>query len=206
MRTLLYTLTALLLVSSLGCKPDDKGKTPKTPEKTTETKKAPDAKKAPEKKAPEKKAPETKAPEGTQWVASATYGVKFRVPDDWNVKKEEDGISATDSDETTTVVLVGSQSTGTIQAAINDVKKKVQFKDAKLDKVSDIVLSGLPGQEVRGTAVIKKQDLDQEIQFIAYNVRVGKKSAVTMMIFSEAEMYEAKREIIEGLAKTLTKS
>jgi hypothetical protein len=28
---------------------------------------------------------------------------------------------------------------------------------------------------------------------------------VTMMIFSEAEMYEAKKEIIEGLAQTLTK-
>ncbi len=205
MRTLLWTLTSLFLVLSLGCKPDAKT-TPKTSTKTTEVKKTPEVKKAPEvKKTPEKKDPEANAPEGTQWVASTTYGVKFRVPDDWNIKKEEDGISATDSDDTTTVVLIGSKSTGTIQAALNDVKKKVQFKDAKLDKVTDTVLGGLPGQEVRGTAIIKKTDLDQEIQFIAYNVRVGQKSAVTMMIFSEAEMYEAKKEIIEGLAKTLTK-
>ena len=47
--------------------------------------------------------------------------------------------------------------------------------------------------------------MDQEIQFIAYNVKIGKK-AVTVMIFSEAEMYEAKKEIIDGIAQTLTKA
>ena len=146
------------------------------------------------------------ASEGGQWVKSDLYGAKFRVPEDWNVSIEADGITATDSDETTTLILVGSESEGMIQSAINDVKAKVKIKDAKFEKSGQVVLNGMPGQNVMGTAVLTKEDgMDQEIQFIAYNVKVGKK-AVTMMIFSEAEMYEAKKEIIDGLAQTLTKT
>jgi hypothetical protein len=160
-------------------------------------------------------------PDGGQWVKSPTYGVEFLAPDEWEIKLEEDGISATDSDESTTVVLVGSKSQGMIQDALNNVKRKVEFKDAKLQDTKDDVINGLPAQTVRGTAVLvnevpvapedgskpdpenpKTEKMDQEIQFIAYNVQVGK-GGVTMMIFSQAEMYEAKRETIEGIAKTL---
>ncbi len=145
------------------------------------------------------------AEEGGQWVHSVSYGVKFRAPEDWVIKLEPDGITATDEDETTTVVLVGSESAGMIQSAINDIQKKVKIKDMQLEKSGDVVLNGLPGQSVRGTAVLTKADgMDQEIQFIAYNVQVGAKGA-SMMIFSEAEMYEAKKEIIEGLGNTLSK-
>lgn len=144
---------------------------------------------------------------GGVWVKSAPYKIKFRVPEDWNVTIEEDGVSATDSDESTTVVVVGSDSHNMVQAAIQDVQKKVKIEDAKIESTTQTVLNGFAGQNVRGTAVLKKEDgIDQEIQFIAYNLRVDKDTVVTMMIFSEAEMYEAKKEIIEGLAKTLTKS
>ena len=121
---------------------------------------------------------------------------------------EKDGVSATDSDETTTVVLVGSESVGMVQAAIQDVQKKVKIEDAKIENTKQVVVNGFAGQNVRGTAVLKateKDGIDQEIQFVAYNLRVNKDTVVTMMIFSEAEMYEAKKEIIEGLAQTLTK-
>lgn len=161
-------------------------------------------------------------PDGGQWVKSPTYGVEFLVPDEWIIKIEDDGISATDADESTTVVLVGSKSQGMIQDALNNVKRKVEFKDAKLQDTKDDIVNGLPAQNVRGTAVVvnqvpvapeegaevdpkaepKMEAMDQEIQFIAYNVQVGK-GGVTMMIFSQAEMYEAKRETIEGIAKTL---
>ncbi len=161
-------------------------------------------------------------PDGGQWVKSPTYGVEFLIPDEWTVKIEDDGISATDSDESTTVVLVGSKSQGMIQDALNNVKRKVEFKDAKLQDTKDAIVNGLPAQNVRGTAVVvnqvpvppepgakvdpkaapKTEAMDQEIQFIAYNVQVGK-GGVTMMIFSQAEMYEAKRDTIEGIAKTL---
>ncbi len=146
---------------------------------------------------------------GGKWVVSSTYNVKFRVPEDWGVAIEEDGVSATDSDETTTVVLVGSESHNMIQSALQDVQKKVRFKDAKIDSTKQTVLNGFAGQNVRGTAVLTpegEEAIDQEIQFIAYNIRINKDTVVTMMLFSEAEMYEAKKETIEGLAKTLTKS
>ncbi len=147
--------------------------------------------------------------EGGKWVISNPYKVKFRVPEDWVVTIEDDGLSATDSDETTTVVLIGSESQGTIQTAVADVQKKVKIKDAKLQDSTDTVLNGFPAQSVTGTAVLTKGEgeeaMDQEIQFIAYNVRVPE-GVVTMMIFSDATMYEAKKEIIDGLSKTLTKS
>ena len=146
---------------------------------------------------------------GGKWVISNPYEVKFRVPEDWTVTIEDDGLSATDSDETTTVVLIGSQSQGTIQTAMADVQKKVKIKDVKLQDSKEAPLNGFPAQSVLGTAVLTQGEgeaqMDQEIQFIAYNVRVPK-GVVTMMIFSEATMYEAKKEIIDGLAQTLTKA
>ena len=145
------------------------------------------------------------ANEGGKWVISNTYGAKFRVPEEWSTTIETDGISATDADDTTTVVLMGAQSDGMIQAAVSDVQKKIKIKDAKFDKTAQVVVNGFPGQSIRGTAVLEKPELDQEIQFIAYNLKMGK-GAVTMMIFSEAEMYEAKKETIEGLAQTLAKA
>lgn len=219
--TLLLTFIAMAFALT-ACKPDAK-KTPKTKTKVTKktdtkakTKATPKAKtdtKATAKtdtKAGEKGGTVKADAKGGKWVTSKLYPVKFRVPDDWKVVIEDDGISATDEDESTTVVLVGSESTGMIQNAINDLKKKVKFKDAKFDKSNQIVLNGLPGQNIFGTAVLSKtakdgKPIDEEIQFIAYNLKVGKK-AVTMMIFSEATMYEAKKETILGLANTLTKS
>lgn len=216
-RILVMTLLSVALVSS-ACKEEKKpAQEPNKPDATKEAEKPADADKKPadadkkpadgDKKADADKGGSVEAAEGGgKWVKSAPYKVKFRVPEDWVIKIEDDGLSATDSDETTTVVLVGSDSHGMIQSAVADVQKKVKIKDAKFEKSDQVVLNGFPGQNVRGTAVLEKADgLDQEIQFIAYNVRVGK-GAVTMMIFSEAEMYEAKKEIIEGLAKTLTKS
>lgn len=223
--TLLLTFIAMAFALT-ACKPDAK-KAPKTKTDTKVTKKT-NTKAKTNKKADTKAKTDTKAAvktdtkagekggtvkadaKGGKWVTSKLYPVKFRVPDDWKVVIEDDGISATDEDESTTVVLVGSESTGMIQNAINDLKKKVKFKDAKFDKSNQVVLNGLPGQNIFGTAVLSKaakdgKPIDEEIQFIAYNLKVGKK-AVTMMIFSEATMYEAKKETILGLANTLTKS
>lgn len=205
----LILLTLAIALSLSACKPAEKVKTPETPKtpeavKVVETPKAPKAPQTPE------KATITPAEGGGKWVTSKTYPVKFRVPENWTVKIEDDGISAVDADESTTVILVGSESTGMIQGAINDVKKKVKIKDAKFDKSGNVVLNGLPGQNIFGTAVIEKkaedgETIDEEIQFVAYNLKVGSK-AVTLMIFSEATMYEAKKETIMGLAQTLTKS
>jgi hypothetical protein len=147
--------------------------------------------------------------QGGRWVKSSLYGVKFRVPDTWEVSIDAQGITVNDEDKTTTVVLVGSESTSLIQGALNDIKKKIALKDAKLAKTDMVVINGLAGQTVRGSAIVEKgnaaANADQDIEFIAYNLSVGKK-AVTMMIFSQAEMYEAKKEIIEGIGQTMTKN
>lgn len=209
--------TALILMTFGACKPEAKAPAPEadtktapttetTPEVKPEDTKPADPAAADAKPAEGEYGHATAAEGGGKWITSTTYSAKFRVPEDWKIDITPDGITATDSDDTTTVVLVGSESEGMIQSAINDVKKKVVFKDAKFDKSGQVVLNGLPGQNVTGTAVITKEDgMDQEIQFIAYNVKIGKK-AVTVMIFSEAEMYEAKKEIIDGIAQTLTKA
>lgn len=214
-KSVLFALCASLLVATLGsaCKPEQKA--PEQPPATEN--KAPEANKAETQTPPTEAKPTEEAKPGEtgttapaegggQWVTSNTYETKFRVPEDWKIDINDDGITATDADDTTTVVLVGSESEGMIQSAVNDVKKRVKIKDAKFEKSGQVVLNGLPAQNVTGTAVVTKEDgMDQEIQFIAYNVKVGKK-AVTIMIFSEAEMYEAKKEIIDGIAQTLTKA
>lgn len=209
-------LTALVLGTSLtvACKDEQKQVEPAQQPETPAVEQGEKVEEAPAVEAPatadsDKGGSVEEAAEGGKWVKSNPYQVKFRVPEDWEVTIEDDGLSATDSDETTTVVLIGSESQGTVQAAVADVQKKVKIKDAKLQDSADTVLNGFPAQSVTGTAVLTKGEgeavMDQEIQFIAYNVRVPK-GVVTMMIFSDATMYEAKKETIDGLAKTLTKT
>jgi hypothetical protein len=67
------------------------------------------------------------------------------------------------------------------------------------------VINGLAGYLGSGSAVLVKEEGDQEIQFSAYSLKVGK-NAVSLMIFSEAEMYEAQKEMIDGIAQTLSKT
>lgn len=150
-------------------------------------------------------AAEDEAEDGTKWLDSDTYGVKFRVPENWEVVKDAESISATDADGSTTIVLIGTESEGAFEQAVKDMKKQVELKEVKVGTSEPTVLNGLAGFKGNGTGVLVKDDMDQEIQFIAYSLRAGEK-AVTLMIFSEAEMFEAKKELILGIANTLQKT
>lgn len=203
-KVILRTLAAALIVGGLfttGC--DDKDATNAT-ETTAETAAETTEEAQPETTAEADEAKEAPddAEEGGNWVASETYGVRFRVPEEWEVAKDSESISATDADGTTTIVLIGSESEGAFEKAVKDVKEKVELKEVTVGTSEPTVLNGLAGFKGSGTGVFVKEDMDQEIQFIAYSLRAGEK-AITLMIFSEAEMFEAKKELILGIANTL---
>lgn len=141
----------------------------------------------------------------SQWVTSSDYGVRFRVPADWKVVDAEGGVSATSPDGTTTAVLVGSESESMVESAINELKSHIELKDMKFEKGGLTTINGMPGTRGSGSAVLVEPDGDQEIQFIAYVLRAGQHN-ITLMIFSQAEMYEAQKDIIDGIAQTLVKS
>lgn len=191
-------LTALIAASLLvGC--DDK----KTDQPDEPTREEPTTEEA-TKEEPEEKA---EAPEdaGGQWVASDAYGVRFRVPDDWGVNRGGDSVSVTSPDQKITVLLVGTESDGLISAALDSIKKEVSFKDVNLEKDNQTVVNGLPGYAAQGSAVLEKEEGDQEIQFLMNSVQAGDKG-VALMIFAEAEMYEARKEEVDGIARTLQKT
>ncbi|RDV36668.1 hypothetical protein DV096_18160 [Bradymonadaceae bacterium TMQ3] len=139
-----------------------------------------------------------------QWVQSDLYAVRFRVPGDWDVRRTAEAVSATAPDGSTTVLLAGSESDNTIQAAINDLKTEVEFKDINFDNSGLTTINGMPGTRGTGSAVIVEKDGDREIQFLGYAVRVGTNN-VTLMVFSDAAMYEAQKDVIDGIAQTLTR-
>ncbi len=199
-RKLLALTVMIALTSLVGC--DDK--------KTDDAAKQPDepAKEEPaEQPKEEEPAEKAEAPEeaGGQWVASDSYGVRFRVPDEWAVNRDGDSLSVTSPDQTITVLLVGTESEGLISAALDSVKEEVSFKDVKLEKDNQTVVNGLPGYAAQGSAVLEKEEGDQEIQFLMNSVQAGDKG-VALMIFAEAEMYEARKEEVDGIAKTLQKA
>ncbi|TXD36079.1 hypothetical protein FRC98_13210 [Lujinxingia vulgaris] len=139
-----------------------------------------------------------------QWVQSDLYAVRFRVPGDWNIRRTAEAVSATAPDGSTTVLLAGSESDSTIQAAINDLKTEVEFKDINFDNSGLTTINGMPGTRGTGSAVVVEDEGDREIQFLGYAVRVGTNN-VTLMVFSDAAMYEAQKDIIDGIAQTLTR-
>lgn len=143
--------------------------------------------------------------EGGQWVESELYDVKFRVPEDWVIRESDDALSATDSDDSTTVILAGSESETTLQQAMTQLRDDIQFKDVHFESNDLTTISGFAATRGRGSAVLVREgEIDEEIQFLGYAIRVGSKN-VTMLIFSEATMYEAKRDIIDGIAHTLVR-
>lgn len=142
--------------------------------------------------------------EGQQWLESELYGIKLAVPDNWDVAQGEDVVSATDSHKSTTVLVGGSQSEATLLTAINDLRSELVFKEVEIETGDVTQLAGIPAHWGTGTAVVVEDDLDTEIQFLGYLLRMDGDN-VTILIFSEATMYEAKKDVIDGIAQTVTR-
>ena len=199
---IITTLLALMLV--LPACDDKKSDTSNASATNTKAPSGTKATNADEAKADDAKADKAETDESMQWVSSQYYGVKFRAPKRWKVTADGEAVSTTSPDGAITILLVGTESDGVLTAAIEAVKEKLEFKDVKLAKDSQTVLNGMPGHTAEGSAVLVQEGADQEIQFILNAVQPGDKG-VAMMVFAEAEMYEAKKEELQGITKTLQK-
>ena len=191
MKTLVMIAMALMLLTAC--------------EKKTEETKTETVTKKVEKK-PEEKPPkvEEKATSG-QTVGVEAYNVVFTVPEDWKVVRDVSSATATSADGTITAMVVGTESNNMVQIALDNIKEKVQFEDVNLLKSGATVVNGLPGYTAKGTATLVQKSGDkQEIQFLMNSVKVEQKAAA-LLVFAQAEMYEARKEEIDGMLKTLKK-
>lgn len=197
--SLLILLSCALLLN-IGC--DDKEQAAQPGEEAEKT--------AAEEPAdePEESADEAEDELEGQWVESGTYNLKFRVPEDWEVVTDEEGVSATDSDGTTTVLLVGTQSQGLTTAMLNQMRPDLKFKDLEIEKTGPTIINGMSVFRGEGSAAIEdpEEEMDQEIQFLGYTIKRTGDQMATLFIFSQAEMYEAKKELIQGIAQTLVET
>lgn len=159
-----------------------------------------------EEKAPEAKAEEANEDDGGNWVQAAKYGVKFRVPAEWKVSQTEDAVSATAEDGSITIIMVGTGSEAVFETAMASISQEVKFTEMKTEKSSMTVINGLAGFQGAGSAVLELESGPQEFQFLGYALRVNQENAVAVMVFAEAEMYEARKEELEGIIKTVQKS
>jgi len=187
------TLLAGLLFAGTACEKEQKPTPTQEKEATQETQETEPT-----------QAPATEELEGN-WVKSAKYGVKFRVPDDWKIVESADAVSATSPDDTITIILVGTGSETMFEAAMASISNEVKLSDIKSEKSSMAMINGLAGFQGSGSAVLDLDDGKQEIQFIGYALRIDAENAIALMIFAEAEMYEARKEELEGIVKTIQK-
>lgn len=208
MKTITTWMTILLLATlatAWGCeqKADDaKAKESETAEETETEEPAEEAEK--DEAAAKDEADEAAA--GGQWVESDTYQVKFRAPDDWEIKQNEEAVSATSPDGAVTVIMVGTESQGVFESAMANVSQELELSEVKTEKSQMTVVNGLAGFQGRGSAVLKNEEGGQEIQFIGYALKLDNEKGIAMMVFAEAEMYEARKEEIEGIANTIQKT
>lgn len=190
-------LLSLLLLSAAGCDAKKEASTSDTKPNTETTAKTEDK--------PAESQPLPDAEEEGTWVKAAKYGVKFRVPTDWKVKEAQDAVSATSPEDAITIILVGTGSETMFEAAMSSISSEIKLSELKSEKSSMTVINGLAGFHGTGTAVLDLESGKQEIQFIGYALRVDADNAVAIMIFAEAEMYEARKEELEGIVKTIQK-
>lgn len=195
-RNLFISLAVTSLLIS-GCE-----KKEATPADSATAEQAPTAATAAQKTETAAQAPQ----EEGQWAVSSKYGVKFRVPEDWKVKTSDAAVSATSPDDTITIILVGTESEGVFEAAMGSITSQLQIKDIKTEKSQMTVINGLGGFHGSGSAVLTTPNGDQEIQFLGYALRLAAEQAVAVMVFAEAEMYEARKEELEAIARTIQKS
>lgn len=141
-----------------------------------------------------------------QWVESSTYGLKFRVPEDWSVVIDEQGASATAPDGTTTVLLAGTKSQGLTTAMLNEIRADLKFRDLEIEKTGPAIINGMSVFRGQGSAVLEDPGMDQEIQFLGYTIKRRNDQLATLFIFSQAEMYEAQKEMIQGIAQTMVET
>lgn len=141
-----------------------------------------------------------------QWVESTTYALKFRVPEDWSVVTDEQGASATAPDGTTTVLLAGTKSQGLTTSMLNEIRADLKFRDLEIEKTGPAIINGMSVFRGQGSAVLEDPGMDQEIQFLGYTIKRRNDQLATLFIFSQAEMYEAQKEMIHGIAQTLVET
>ncbi|AWV91071.1 hypothetical protein [Bradymonas sediminis] len=146
---------------------------------------------------------EAEEAEAGQWIEVPTYELKLRVPEDWVVKQDDQGVSASSPDDTTMLLLVGSKSEGLTSTMLNELRPDLKFKELEVEKVAPAIINGMAVSHGQGTAVLVKSDMDQEIQFLGYSIKRTGDQVATLFIFSQAEMYEAKKDEIQGIAQTL---
>jgi hypothetical protein len=144
--------------------------------------------------------------EAGQWVESSSYELKFRVPDDWEVVEGEEGVSATDAEGAVTVLLAGSKSDRMAKSMLNELRADLKFKDVEVEKTGPTTINGVPVFHGQGTAVLEKEEIDQEIQFVGYTIKRDSDEMATLFIFADAGMYEAKKDEISGIANTLVET
>lgn len=142
---------------------------------------------------------------GGQVVTSELYGVQFTIPQDWKIEKSPTGISVSSPDNSVLMVIAGSKSQDLAEAALNDLKANLKFKDVSLDKQGTTVLNGLVGLRGEGDAtMLEEGGKDQQIHFVGFATKVGEK-AITFLIFTSKERYEKDATLIEGILNTLGK-
>lgn len=143
---------------------------------------------------------------GVQWLENDHYGVKVQIPEDWEISASDDVVSATDSTDSTTAIIGGSDADETLQNAIDNLKEEIEFSDVEVETSDPRTLGGFPAHEGVGSALmVREDDIDKEIQFLGYAINIGDDQNVVLMIFSEAGMYEAKRDTINGIANTISR-
>lgn len=209
MKKVLTLVLALALFAGVGCESKKEGGDEQAKSEASEkVDKGSEAEEGAEEEAAKEEGDEEAAEEeqAGQWAVAETYGLKFRVPEDWKVVTDEEGVSATDAEGSTTILLAGSKSDKLGKAMLNDMRADLHFKEIDVEKIGPDTINGMPVFKGTGTGVLEKEKMDQEIQFLGYTIKREGDQTATLFIFSEAEMYEAKKDIIHGIAQTLTET
>lgn len=138
-------------------------------------------------------------------VKSEAYKVKFTVPEGWQVDKSPTSISASSPDQKILMVVAGSKSQDLAEAALNDLKKNLKFKDVNLDKQGTTTFNGLIGLRGEGDATLVNEDgTEERMHFVGFTTKIDEQ-AITVAIFSAKETYDEKITLIEGVLGTLDK-
>jgi hypothetical protein len=141
--------------------------------------------------------------QGGQVVTSELYKVKLTVPEGWKVDKSPTGVSVVSPDGEVQILLAGSKSQDIAEAALNDLKANLKFKDVSVEKQGAAFINGLGGLRGEGDAtLVLEGDKEQQIHFVAFATKL-KDQAITVLIFSSKERYNKDITKIEGILNTL---
>ena len=126
--------------------------------------------------------------------------VQVDIPDDWNVKTDDDSLFASPKDDSVALIF-GVMDAHKLDEALKELDKELgkTFKNIKTEKPEEVDINGLKGVSVDATAKVEGKEVEMGLMVL----QTTPGTVLLVMGFAEKGKFKAHEATVVGIFKTL---